>query len=89
MQSNVMKCFALVCALSMPVAAFAAADNTDATATGNAGPTGTPAPGTTGGTGTGGTGMTSGAKMGSGNSMATPPAGANGQPGPAKPTGLQ
>jgi hypothetical protein len=82
-QSNVVKCLALVCALSMPVAAFAAA-----TGTGGAG-----APGAAG-TGAAGTGgpSTGGPGIGTGIGDSTNPAAAAEpqQPTPPnKPTGIQ
>jgi hypothetical protein len=90
-QSNVVKCLALVCALSMPLAAFAASPGT-----GGAGAAGTGAAGTGGastgapGTGTAGTGGGPGPGTGAGNSTNPAAAAEPLQPTPPdKPTGIK
>ena len=52
-QSNVVKCIALVCALSMPLVAFAASPGTGGAGTGGAAGTGAAGGASTGATGTG------------------------------------
>jgi hypothetical protein len=96
-QSNVVKCFALVCALSMPMAAFAAGTGTGAGGAGT-GAAGTGAAGTGGastgapGAGTAGTGGPSTGGPGAGTGNSTNPAAATEPQEPAppnKPTGIK
>jgi hypothetical protein len=93
-QSNVVKCFALVFALSMPLAAFAASTGTGGA--GAPGAAGTGAPGNGGpstgapGAGTAGTGGPSTGGTGTGNSTNPAAAAEPLQPiPPNKPTGIK
>jgi hypothetical protein len=94
--SNVVKCFALVCALSMPPAAFAAGTGTGGAGGAGTGAAGTGAPGNGGpstgapGAGTAGTGGPSTGGTGTGNSTNPAAAAEPLQPiPPNKPTGIK